>query len=148
MEDKKIIIYGGSSDISKELIKILSNDYDQFTIFCRNKNIVEKYLVQMQLKHLKIKIFEVDLLDLELNFSIIEKLENNISGIIWIVGKSGEPEEEFSDPKKCETNIRINFLNPVLIINKIIPKMKFEKKSFIAVLTSVAALRGRSKRLF
>ena len=26
--------------------------------------------------------------------------------------------------------------------------MKFDKKSFIAVLTSVAALRGRSKRLF
>jgi NAD(P)-dependent dehydrogenase (short-subunit alcohol dehydrogenase family) len=85
---------------------------------------------------------------IESNFSIIEKFENNISGIIWIAGKSGEADEEFSDPKKCETNIRINFLNPVLIINKIIPKMKFEKKSFIAVLTSVAALRGRSKRLF
>ena len=113
MEDKQIIIYGGSSDISKELIKILSNDYNQFIIFCRSKNIVEKYLNQMQLKHLKIKIFEVDLLDLESNFSIIEKLENNISGIIWIAGKSGEADEEFSDPKKCETNIRINFLNHV-----------------------------------
>ena len=56
MEDKQIIIYGGSSDISKELIKILSNDYNQFIIFCRSKNIVEEYLNKMQLKHLKIKI--------------------------------------------------------------------------------------------
>ena len=44
--------------------------------------------------------------------------------------------------------VQINFVNPVLLINKILPKMKTGKKSFVAVLTSVAGLRGRSKRLF
>ena len=82
------------------------------------------------------------------NLSIIEKLENNICGLIWISGFTGNPDEEYLDSKKCETNLRVNFLNPVLLINKIVPKMKTGKKSFIAVFTSVAGLRGRSKRLF
>ena len=148
MESNSIIIYGGSSLISRELLKILSKNYNQFIIFCRKKSIVQRYIYEMKLENLEIKIFETDLLDLEANISIIEKLENNISGLIWVSGFTGNPDEEYLDPKKCEINFRINFLNPVLLLNKIVPKMQIGKKSFIAVLTSVAGLRGRSKRLF
>ena len=148
MEKNSIIIYGGSSLISKELLKILSNDYNQFIIFCRKKIIVQQYIDELKLENSNIKLFEVDLLDLEENISIIEKLENNISGLIWVSGFTGDPDEEYLDSKKCEINFRVNFLNPVLLLNKIIPKMQTGKKSFIAVLTSVAGLRGRSKRLF
>ena len=148
MENNYIIIYGGSSLISKKLLEILSKDFNQFIIFCRKKNIVQQYISEKKLDNLEIKIFEVDLLDLETNISIIEKLENNICGLIWISGITGNPDEEYLDSKKCETNLRVNFLNPVLLINKIVPKMKTGKKSFIAVFTSVAGLRGRSKRLF
>ena len=148
MENEKIIIYGGSSLISKEILRILSKDFNQFIIFCRKKNIVEQYIKEFKLENSKIEIFEVDLLDLEKNISIIDKLTDNIRGLIWISGSTGNPDEEYLDLKKCETNIRINFLNPVLLINKIAPKMIIGKKSFIAVLTSVAGLRGRSKRLF
>ncbi len=148
MENEKIIIYGGSSLISKELLRILSKDFNQFIIFCRKKNIVEQYIKEFKLENSKIEIFEVDLLDLEKNISIIDKLTDNIRGLIWISGSTGNPDEEYLDLKKCETNIRINFLNPVLLINKIAPKMIIGKKSFIAVITSVAGLRGRSNRLF
>ena len=148
MENNYVIIYGGSSLISKKLLEILSKDFNQFIIFCRKKNIVQQYISEKKLDNLEIKIFEVDLLDLETNLSIIEKLENNICGLIWISGITGNPDEEYLDSKKCETNFRVNFLNPVLLINKIVPKMKTGKKSFIAVFTSVAGLRGRSKRLF
>ena len=148
MENNYIIIYGGSSLISKKLLEILSKDFNQFIIFCRKKNIVQQYISEKKLDNLEIKIFEVDLLDLETNLSIIEKLENNICGLIWISGITGNPDEEYLDSKKCETNLRVNFLNPILLINKIVPKMKTGKKSFIAVFTSVAGLRGRSKRLF
>ena len=148
MKSKHIIIYGGSSLISIELFKILAQEYNQFTIFCRKRNIVEEYINEIKTENLKISIYETDLLDLEKNFSFIEKLENNISGLIWISGLTGKPDEELLDPIKCETVIRINFLNPVLCINKIIPKIETGKNSFIVVLTSVAGLRGRSKQLF
>ena len=86
MENNYIIIYGGSSLISKKLLEILSKDFNQFIIFCRKKNIVQQYISEKKLDNLEIKIFEVDLLDLETNLSIIEKLENNICGLIWISG--------------------------------------------------------------
>ena len=148
MSENYIVIYGGSSLISKELLKILSRDFDKFIIFCRNKNIVQQYIHELKLENLKIKILEADLLDLKLNISLIEELQNNILGLIWVSGSTGNPDEEYLDLNKCETNLRINFINPVLLINKIIPKMKMEEGSFLAVVTSVAGLRGRSKRLF
>ena len=148
MNGEYIIIYGGSSYISKELLKILSKDFNQFIIFCRNKNVVNRYISELKLENFEIKIFEADLLDLKSNVSFIEKLENNILGLIWITGSTGNPDEEYLNPNKCEITLKINFVNPVLLINRILPKMKTGKKSFVAVLTSVAGLRGRSKRLF
>ena len=44
MNNRRIVIYGGSSYISEELIKILSKDYSKFTIICRNKNYIENYI--------------------------------------------------------------------------------------------------------
>ena len=148
MNGEYIIIYGGSSYISKELLKILSKDFDQFIIFCRNKNVVNRYISELKLENLEIKIFEADLLDLKSNVLFIDKLKNNILGLIWITGSTGNPDEEYLNPNKCEITLKINFVNPVLLINRILPKMKTGKKSFVAVLTSVAGLRGRSKRLF
>ena len=112
MENNYIIIYGGSSLISKKLLEILSKDFNQFIIFCRKKNIVQQYISEKKLDNLEIKIFEVDLLDLETNLSIIEKLENNICGLIWISGITGNPDEEYLDSKKCETNLKVNFFKP------------------------------------
>ena len=148
MSEGNIIIYGGSSYISEELIKILSNDYKKFTIICRNKKYIEDYIKKNNLQNLKINIFEADLLNLESNLSIIENLKKDIVGLIWVAGFTGNPDEEFNDIKKCQENLTINFINPVLLINQIIPKIIPNNNSFIAVLTSVAGLRGRGKRLF
>ena len=148
MSEGNIIIYGGSSYISEELIKILSNDYKKFTIICRNKKYIEDYIKKNNLQNLEINIFEADLLNLESNLSIIENLKKDIVGLIWVAGFTGNPDEEFNDIKKCQENLTINFINPVLLINQIIPKIIPNNNSFIAVLTSVAGLRGRGKRLF
>ena len=104
MSENYIVIYGGSSLISKELLKILSRDFDKFIIFCRNKNIVQQYIHELKLENLKIKILEADLLDLKLNISFIEELQNNILGLIWVSGFTGNPDEEYLDLGKCETN--------------------------------------------
>ena len=136
MQNRHIIIYGGSSLISKELMKLLSNNFNHFSIFCRKRNDVENNLK------------EVDIKNLEKNFSIIDGIENNISGLIWVSGFTGNADEEFLDPEKGEKNIRVNFLNPILITNKIIPKMLLDTNSFIVAISSVAGLRGRAKQLF
>ena len=77
----------------------------RFSIFCRNRNIVEGYVVN--LKNCKINIHEADLLDLEKNLTLVEKLENDIDGFIWISGFTGNAEKELLSTKEGEENIRI-----------------------------------------
>ena len=41
MQNKHLIIHGGSSEISKELMKLFKNEFNEFTIFCRNKKKID-----------------------------------------------------------------------------------------------------------
>ena len=148
MQNKHLIIHGGSSEISKELINLLRNDFGEFTIFCRNKKKVDDNINEFKNENLILNIVEIDLLNMEKNYIYIEKIKNKISGIIWVSGVTGDPENEIVDQKICEENIRINFLNPVMFINKLLPKIEPNKDSFIVGITSVAGLRGRKKQLF
>ena len=60
--NKKILIYGGSSLISLELIKIYNNEEYEFIIFCRNKNKFIERLKELDLSTNKFTIFESDLI--------------------------------------------------------------------------------------
>ena len=64
---KKILIYGGSSLISKELISIYSREDYNFIIFCRKKEFVLSELSNLKLDNNKFEIFETDLIDLQKN---------------------------------------------------------------------------------
>ena len=144
---KKVLIYGGSSEISIELIKIIYKRTDKFIIFCRNKNILEKRLSELEYKIEKFEIHEVDLENLEKNLEIVKSI-NNLRGIYWVAGFTGKPTIEFQNEKDCKRNINVNFFHPLLIINNLISKLEEENDSFLAVVTSVAGLRGRSKNIF
>jgi len=148
MENKHLVIHGGSSEISIELIKLLKDEFNEFTIFCRNKKKLDENINKFKNENLTLNIAEIDLLDIVKNNLYIEKIGNKISGIIWVSGVTGEPNNEIANQKICEENIRINFLNPVIFINKLIPKIESNKDSFIVGITSVAGLRGRKKQLF
>ena len=78
---------------------------------------------------------------------MIKSFENNISGIL-IAGKTGDSRQEYDNIKSAENNLKINFINPTLILNEMSKKMIKDKNSFIAVFTSVAGLRGRKNNYF
>ncbi len=141
---KKILIYGASSLISLELIKLLNQDVSKFFLFCRDKNEIEIFLKNNNFNIEKFSIFEVDLLDIKKNLEIMDHIEN-IDGVIWVAGFSGNTEEELKNLDLSEKNLRINFLNPMLIINKTLAKMNINSESFVVAITSVAGLRGRGK---
>ena len=141
---KKILIYGASSLISLELIKLLNKDVSKFFLFCRDKNEIEIFLKNNNFDIEKFSIFEVDLLDIKKNLEIIDHMEN-IDGVIWVAGFSGNTEEEFKNLDLSEKNLRINFVNPMLIINKTLTKMNLNSESFVVAIASVAGLRGRGK---
>ena len=146
--NKKILIYGGSSLISLELIKIYSNEECEFIIFCRDKNNFIKRLNKLDLTANKFKIYEVDLMELEKNLKIISEIESELDGVIWVAGETGDAIVEFQNTNLAKKSIDINFLNPILIISKLVLKIKQNENSFVAVITSVAGLRGRQKNFF
>ena len=141
---KKILIYGASSLISLELIKLLNKDVSKFFLFCRDKNEIEIFLKKNNFDIEKFSIFEIDLLDIKKNLEIIDHIKN-IDGVIWVAGFSGNTEEELKNLDLSEKNLRINFLNPILIINKTLTKLNLNSESFVVAITSVAGLRGRGK---
>lgn len=150
MKYENIIIYGGTSEISIELIKNYINDCKKMIIFCTNKNRLLSMLEKNEIKFetQKLELIEINLLDLDKNLELIKKFNNDISGIFWIAGKTGNSTEEYQNLESAKNNLKINFLHPTLIINEISKKMIKNKNSFIAVFTSVAGLRGRKKQLF
>ena len=133
MKYKKIIIFGGTSEISLELLKLYSNETEKFIIFCRNE---KKFLKLIDEKNYssyikdKTEIFETDLYDLDENLKIIQNFENDISGIFWIAGYTGDSIEEYEKIDQAEKNIKINFLNPTVILTEISKKI-VKKKQFI-----------------
>jgi len=151
MKYKKIIIYGGTSEISLNLIKYYFHESEKFLIFCRVKNRFIKFLGKQNLNIdllNKLEIFETDLVDLEKNLEIIQNFENEISGVFWISGYNGDSYNEYQNITRAKNNLNINFINPVLILTEISKKIIKNSNSFITVFTSVAGLRGRNKQLF
>ena len=148
MEYKNIIIYGGSSEIASELINEYINKCNKIYIFCRSEINLSKINKINDDNKNKIHIEKIDLLDFNENLKKIKGFENNISGIFWIAGTTGNADEEYKNIDEAKKNLEINFINPTLLINEISKKVIKNSNSFIAVFTSVAGLRGRKKQLF
>lgn len=142
----KIIIYGGSSLISKYLFFEFYKDDCEFIVFCRDKKKVTLHIESLKLDPSRFTIHNLSLEEIDKNFKIIDNLNYKIKGIIWIAGAVGNPNEEILNSELTKNNYYINLINPVLFIDYLIPKLSDD--GFISVVTSVAGLRGRSKRLF
>ena len=95
--NKKILIYGGSSLISLELIKIFLTEEYEFIIFCRNKNSFVNKLEKLGIDIEKFLIYQVDLYDLENNLKIIDQIKIELNGVIWVAGDTGDADEEFKN---------------------------------------------------
>ena len=101
MKYKNIIIYGGTSEIAIELIKIYLYNCEKIIIFCTSESkffdLCEKSKINFDRE--KIKVIEIDLLELDRNLELIKKFDNNISGIFWIAGKTGDSILEYQNVK-------------------------------------------------
>ncbi len=145
---KKIFIHGGSSLISKFLIKKFINETSEFYIFCRNIKKTKSIIGEENLKESKFYFFENNLENLEETFLDLNKTPDDFDGIFWVTGFTGDAQEELTSIEKAALNLKINYTNVVLCLSFLRKKMKISKESFICVITSVAGLRGRKRKLF
>ena len=73
----KIIIHGGSSDITKNLLQHLENEYDEFHIFCRNVRFLKNDINYDK----KYFFYENDLNNFDKTKEDLEKLPNDLKSI-------------------------------------------------------------------
>jgi decaprenylphospho-beta-D-erythro-pentofuranosid-2-ulose 2-reductase len=146
MNYKKLVIVGGSSEISYYLVSHYYNEFDKIILFVRTleNNIVKK--INKEFKD-KIDFIELDIKNLNLGLGIISRFSPDISGLIWISGFTGLASEEYNNPDLCKTNLEINLVHPIILINTFSKKILKKDGSFISVFTSVAGIRGRKKQL-
>ncbi len=147
-EKKKLFIHGGSSLISKYLIKKFYPEYNEIHIFCRDKEKTKSILNIDNFEGLNVFFYENDLENLDETLNDIDKLPDDLSGVLWVTGYTGDPNLEFENLNEAKKNLDVNFVNVVLAITKLSKKIKKNKSNFICVISSVAGLRGRKKRLF
>lgn len=146
LSKKKIVIHGGSSDLTKNIIGLLYHDYDKFFVFCNNLILCKKNLNKYKKK---ITFIKNNLQNFKQTLSCLKKLPKNLNGVIWISGSTGNAKNEFKDFSLCQSTIKINFLNVILSINYLLKnKLNLNKSSFLCVVTSVAGLRGRKINIF
>jgi len=143
--NKKIFIHGGSSLISKFLIKKFKHETSEFYIFCRDIKKTKSIIGNENLTESKFYFFENNLENLKETFEDLNKIPNELDGIFWVTGFTGDAQEELNSIEKARLNLKINFTNVVLCLSFLIKKMTISKQSFICVITSVAGLRGRGK---
>ena len=147
---KKLFIHGGSSLISKYFLNNYVDEYDEFYIFCRDDVKAKLILNIDNYKNNEKKFFfySNNLNNFTKTLEDIHKLPNDLSGVFWVTGFTGDVKKELDDIEKARENLNVNLVNVVLAISLLLRKMLLDKNSFICVLTSVAGLRGRSNRLF
>jgi len=145
---KNILIHGGSSILSKYLVKFYYENTNRFYIFSRNISKTKKNILFRKYSKKKFIFYKSNLNNLKQTIKKIKSLHVFFDGIFWITGHIGNPSLEFKNIKQCKKNFNINFINTVISINLLSKKIKKNSESFICVFTSVAGLRGRKKRLF
>lgn len=145
---KKIFIHGGSSLISKCLIEKFKYETSEFYIFCRDIKKTKSIIGNENFKDSKFYFFENNLENLEETFVDLNKTPDDFDGIFWVTGFTGDAQEELNSIEKASLNLKINFTNVVLCLSFMRKKMKISKEAFICVITSVAGLRGRKRKLF
>lgn len=148
LKNRKFFIHGGSSLISKFLVEKFIDEFDELFIFCRDISKTKKIINIEKFSNKKFIFFENNLVDLETTINDLNKLPDDLCGIFWVTGITGDPFNEYNNLNHAKQNLEINFLNPVLSISLLSKKIIKNGKSFICVFTSVAGLRGRKKRLY
>ena len=95
---RELLIHGGSSLITLELIKKLDTDFDKFYIFTRNINLAKANLKSYSYKTI---FFENSLDDFDSTLNDLKKLPNTINSILWVSGNTGNAEKEFQSIDDC-----------------------------------------------
>ncbi len=143
----KILILGACSSIAQAAARCFAQERHSFFLAARNEQ-----RLQMLAEDLKVRgAFQVetclfDALDFESHAALVKEAREALGGLDGVLiahGVAGDQAACEGDYALAEKVFRTNFLSVVSLLTFAAPEFEKQKSGFIAVISSVAADRGR-----
>lgn len=138
-----IVIFGATSRIAYETARLLVAPSTHFILFARNKENLESVGKDLTARGAeKVDLHVADLANKEEHATLLEKIDSMDLVLIAhaILGNQKESERDFSAAEKV---LETNFVTTVSLLTLLSNRMIEQGRGTIAVISSVAADRGR-----
>ncbi|TBX70103.1 SDR family oxidoreductase [Flavobacterium silvisoli] len=126
---KNILLIGGSYGIGLALVKELQHDHNVFVASRTNEN-----LENINCTYIPFDA-TTDTLD-------VTKLPETLDGLVYCPGSINLRPFKGLKPEAFETDLQINFINLIKVIQTVLPNLTASKQSSIVLFSSVAAGMG------
>ncbi len=144
---QNVVVLGGSSDIAKEFIKLLSSRrLEKILLVGRNKDKLDEFGDELRNLNIEPQIFIHD----TRNFDSAQQLANVIKNeftrvdlLLVATGMLGNANIDALGLNGVQEMIEVNFTGPAIDITSVLPILKDQRGSRVIALSSVAAIRPR-----
>lgn len=149
MQEKNIIVFGATSAIAQEVCLCLAKENYNFILVARDKAKLEKVFEQVSaITNGFSDSFCFDFLDhKEIDKVVTQAKDKFKNNFILFIAHGFLEDKNSLEMSQWLKSIEINFTSITIIILKFLELLKERPKSQVAIISSVAGLRGKSKNL-
>ncbi len=139
-----ILIFGASSDISKELARQYAQQNDNVTLLGTGVQRLEPLKLDIEIRNkVKVDLFEFDILKYNNSNEKIKKLINQSDISIMLIGYLGNQNEADENDDELARIVNLNYFKVIEVLNLIQRTYVSKQTGIIAGVSSVAGDRGK-----
>mgnify|MGYP001315830298 FL=1 len=145
MNRKTVVILGATCNLGIELSFIYAKNNFNLILISRNYEKTDnlRNSINQKFPDIKITVYELDILDLNSQNIVYNKIKQVPAGIISLVGETHQVEK--INEKKLLNIININFTYLINFLSFFLNDFEKKNEGFVICVSSVAGLRGRGK---
>ena len=145
MNRKTVVILGATCDLGIELSFIYAKNNFNLILISRNYEKIDnlKNSLKQKFSNISIKIYELEILNLENQNIVYNKIKEIPDGIISLIGETNKVEK--INENRMFNIINVNFKNLFKFLNFFLNDFEKKNEGFMICVASVSGLRGRAK---
>ena len=145
MNRKTVVILGATCNLGIELSFIYAKNNFNLILISRNYEKTDnlRNSINQKFPDITITVYELDILDLNSQNIVYNKIKQVPAGIISLVGETHQVEK--INEKKLLNIININFTYLINFLTFFLNDFEKKNEGFVICVSSVAGLRGRGK---
>ena len=145
---KTILILGATSSIAQATARLLAREDSHFFLVGRNESKLKVIAADLEQRtQCKAETYAIELKDTSTHADLVEiaikSLESKIDLTLIAYGTLPDQESTQEDPEATLDSLEVNFNSPASLLTRLAMHYQEQESGTIAVITSVAADRGR-----